>query len=340
MLHTARAVAPAADVTVISAELTDDAGRSNLDEIERLLTVMGLLDRLHVIPRGAIPTTSSEWSQHGPHLDSLPATNRLISEIAQTRGAHVVLTGNGADELLGTTRYLVAQLARRRDPIALRAYLGDTLRAVPRAAPWELLGLCSPALPRRARARLFLAVAWADLQAAETPTVLGSGFRDPVARWTQQFLCALEDVHIFHHDWATMDAWDSVFPAPELPQPGLVPWASPFREPSFVTAAQGVPLVARYDATAATPYWRAKAGVVALFPEEFKAHLPIVKESFGAELERHHHGMPRTAATCQRVGLVDPEALRACDDAMTLSRVAAVEEWLSEAVRRGFSISA
>ncbi len=325
-------------MTVVAVEMSDDRGRSNLPAIERLLDALDLTSQLHVVTRDNVAGVIPEWSERGPHLDSMPATNRRISEIAAERGARLVLTGNGADELLGTTRYLFGALLRVRDLRGVARYFGDTIAAAPRALPWELLGLTSPALPRRLRTVLFLAIAWPELLDRKAPPVLGASFRGVVSTWTDHFMSRLEEVHMRHPNWATMDAWDSVSPPPELPQPGLVRWASPFREPAFRRAAQRLPLVQRYDARAGHPYWRAKAQVLQLLPAEPALHLPVIKDSFASELEAHHRALSRDAPTCASLGLVDAGALRACDDPSVIARVAALETWVAGALARGVGI--
>ncbi|MEA2494335.1 MAG: hypothetical protein QOJ29_2246 [Thermoleophilaceae bacterium] len=318
--------------------MVDDRGESNIDVIERLLPTLGLKSQLHVITRSEDLTESHEWRSSGPHLDSLPATNLSIARVARDNGATVVLTGNGADELLASTRYLAGALVRQLDIRALRQYLADTVGVTSKAIPWEMFGMISPFLPRRLRAWLFVAGAWAELYESRSPSILVPQLRGEAERWSARFLDSIRTVHLAHPCWSVMDAWDAMFPAPDLPQPGLLPWVNPFREPEFVQAAQRLPMVGRYDALATTPYWRAKRQVLDLIPARLHCHLPSAKATFAGELRGHHLSMPREAPSCARVGLVDPAALLSCNDPMVLSRTAAVEQWLAEAVRQGHTI--
>ncbi len=85
-------------------DLTDDTGVSAPSMARRLLADLHLdVDLVVVDP--ARCAAAPAWSAHGPRLDALPAVNATVAEPAADAGVRVLLSGDGADELLGVPRY-------------------------------------------------------------------------------------------------------------------------------------------------------------------------------------------------------------------------------------------
>ncbi|KWX10276.1 hypothetical protein TR74_04580, partial [Carbonactinospora thermoautotrophica] len=99
-------------VVAFTADLVDDAGVSAATVVRRLVADLELGCELVVLDpdrHRAVP----RWSPCGPRLDALPAVNAAVSEFAAARGVGVLLSGDGADELLGVPRFATAAITRR-----------------------------------------------------------------------------------------------------------------------------------------------------------------------------------------------------------------------------------
>jgi asparagine synthase (glutamine-hydrolysing) len=104
-----------------------------------------------------------------------------------------------------------------------------------------------------------------------------------------------------------------------------------------VSAALVRPFTARYDATNESPYLRAKAQVVRLFPQAMQHALPRRKRTYRAALAAVVGGAcPVPFATA--IGLLDAQAVIQERDTATRMMVAAVEHWLVGAVAAGITV--
>ncbi|MGH2770146.1 MAG: asparagine synthase-related protein [Actinomycetota bacterium] len=86
----------------LNVDLVDDRGLSTGALVRRQIAHLGLRCQVEVLSGSARPACDALWHSAGPRLDALPRLNRLLSDQAARRGADVLLTGEGADELLGT----------------------------------------------------------------------------------------------------------------------------------------------------------------------------------------------------------------------------------------------
>lgn len=97
---------------VFSTDLIDDTRRSAASAARRLVRDLGIgCDVVVVDP--ARHRAHPPWSPIGPRLDAMPAVNAAIADLAAERGVEVLLSGDGADELLAVPRFAAAQIARR-----------------------------------------------------------------------------------------------------------------------------------------------------------------------------------------------------------------------------------
>ncbi len=327
-------------IIAVMAEMTDDAGNSNVPVVRRLLAASGLRNiGLHITATGESPAGEPDWHLEGPNLDALPSVNRSLLEKAEDNGATVVMGGNGADELLGTVRYMFGALTAARDWRAVRSYWSDTIGEDRQALPAESLALATRLLPRAWRSHLYFATEWPELSVLKTPEIVSAAHREHVASWSAQWISeALKQHTTRHQSWAQMAAWDAVFPLHVLPGPGPVPLRHPFLTPSFVDAAQRFPLARRYDPTLPHPYWRQKAAVFSLIPTAMRGILPTAKQTFRNDLAYRFLAGKSDAANLIACDVVDEKAWLATRDASLVNRVNALEAWTREAVRRGYSI--
>ncbi|GGT54741.1 hypothetical protein GCM10010271_68260 [Streptomyces kurssanovii] len=106
-------VADGRRVIAFTADMRDDRGGSCVPVVSGLLADLGLADvDLEVIDPGR-HAAEPRWSALGPRLDARPDLNAAMNERAAERGAGVLLSGCGSDELLGVPRYATVPIARR-----------------------------------------------------------------------------------------------------------------------------------------------------------------------------------------------------------------------------------
>lgn len=189
-------------------------------------------------------------------------------------GVELLLSGDGADELLAAPRFGTVQVCRRLGFRAARRYLADMAQAGP-GALGEMLAMVSTVLPGSARMRTYWAANWPEWSPPTVSRVLAEPLRDAARAWACQWVDATLHAHATaRRSWANADAFDAWWPRNYRPPTGSVPEASPFLHPDVVAAALALPLAARYDPAGPTAYHRTKAQVVELFSQSVRPLLP------------------------------------------------------------------
>lgn len=325
------ALRPARRIVAYTVDLTDDRGVSTVTAARGLLAGLDVPVELVVVP-SAGGTIEPLWSPHGPRFDALPAANAATAAFAEAAGVDVLLSGDGADELLGVPRFATASLLCHQGPRAARRYLADGRRAGPGAAG-EALAVAARLLPLSVRARLYWATNWPDVCEPVVADVVPEPLRPAAQDWAAQWI----DTAIAAHrgrSWVEADAADSFWPRAYLAPAGAVPEGSPFLHAGFVREALALPLHARYDPTAATAYWRCKAAVVRLLPDPVRVIAPTRKQYFTKALEKSASAGFATPVA-ETAGVIDPQRLARSGDTRVRMMAAAVEQWLAGAVARG-----
>lgn len=327
------AVAEGRPVVALCTDLRDDTGMSSRQVACNLLEALGLDVEL-VIVDPAEHRAQPRWFAAGPRLDALPEVNAATAELAARRGADVLLSGDGADELLAVPRFAASKLARRCGVRAAATYVVDTAGNGP---GWlgELAAPAARLLPPRECARAYWAMNWPEWCDPAAPTVLAEEWREEVTCWVRSWV----DQQIAGHaaadrDWAAADAHDAFWPYDPLQSAGVLPEVSPYLDPDFLPIALGLPVTDRYDTALPTRYWRAKAAVVSLLPETYQAVLPRRKQYFTGALADTVR-RPFQADLSVAAGLLDPRALRVEHGVGTSMTVRAVEAWLAGALKAG-----
>jgi hypothetical protein len=191
-------VAAGRRVVAFTTDLTDDAGQSAAPVVRRLLTDLELAAEL-VILDPARDRAEPVWSAVGPRLDALPEVNAGAARRAVELGVDVLLSGDGADELLGVPPH---ELIPAAGPLPEASpFLHDSVIAAALALPLgdrygpglpsaylrckaQVAGLLPahalPVLPRRKQyySRTLAQQAGAGRNA---PLCLGAGLLDPAA---------------------------------------------------------------------------------------------------------------------------------------------------------------
>ncbi|MEJ8641713.1 asparagine synthase-related protein [Streptomyces sp. MS1.HAVA.3] len=207
-------------ITAVAIEMIDDQGKSNIPVVRGLLEGLGLRCDLRIVPLAQRPAGLPEWHPEGPRLDALPEANRLLVELAHEAGAEALLTGDGADELLGSGQYLTPALLRAERGHALRRYWQDHRGEHHPTGKLEALALLSGLTTRRRRAMMYLACSWPELCRNPPHDFLAEPYRGIAADWTHAWIGSLVRMHErYHGSLAAMEAWSDLYPTSGCEQP-------------------------------------------------------------------------------------------------------------------------
>jgi asparagine synthase (glutamine-hydrolysing) len=336
----AHAVAEGRRVIAFTADLTDDRGESCVPVVRRLLRDLELTGvELEVIDPGQ-GGVQPPWSAVGPRLDARPDVNAAMAARAAARGADVLLSGDGSDELLGVPRYATAAIAARHGVRAARRYLADVAASGPGLAGEALAALTRRA-PARVRAAAYWAANWPEWREPTAPAILTEPYRTQATAWGRAWVAGRVAEHAaVGRSWAQADAFDAFYPHEVIHAAGTVPEASPFLTESFIRAAIAVPLADRYRADLPTGYWRCKSLVLSLLPPAMRNRLPRRKQYFSTAIGSRTDALDTDGPLLVvESGLIDRAALRAERDPALLLAVSAVEEWLVGAVEHGATLT-
>lgn len=316
-------------------DLIDDDGNSAVSVVHRVLADLACGDLIQVVPV-TVPADGAgpRWSPYGPRLEAMPTAAAAVAELAVNAGVDLLLTGDGADELLAVPRFATGSVLRQSGLRAAGRYAHDMARFGSGMAD-ELLSMVSSAVPRPLRAWLYWAAAWADWSPPAVSPVLGCPYREQALAWARQWVDDTVRAHnTAGRSWASANAFDAWWPRNYRPPAGTVPEASPFLHPDVVAAALSLPVASRYDSKYGSPYLRSKAQVVKLFPPVLRSALPQHKRRFRRALETVASGTGN-APFATGIGFLDPHAITREPDIATRLMVDAVEQWLTGAVAAG-----
>ncbi len=324
----------------VTIDLTDDTGQSSAIIARQLVEALRLSCELHIVKEdranASPPLLEASWHPGGPRNDAMPHLNRALADVAANAGAEVVLSGDGADELLGAARYLFPQLLRARQWHTAFSYLRDLAAGGGRRRlTTEALSIIASLLPAHWSSWLYWATNWPELCTIQAPPVLAERYRSVVEALTTSWVRQSLAFHAEHHRaWAVADAWDAVFPSDIIPAAGKIPERHPFMTPSFTRYAMSLPLIDRYSPHLPTAYQRTKALVVHLYPSHLRAALPRTKQKFSHSFETYQQRYLKSER-CIAYGLVSQKHLEACQDTSVLRMIQAIEHWISGAEQHG-----
>lgn len=323
----------------ITSDLQDDRGVSCASVAQHLVESLSVPCELRILastPEAYRQFPEAEWNAHGPRNDAMPRLNRAMADIAETCGAEVLLTGSGADELLGAVRYLLPFLLCSKHWCDATSYLHDIFQGGGiRRVETEVLALVASKLPVHFASQLYWATNWPELCLFQAPSLLSEQFHTTVEQWSRTWVRDILALHTQkHRSWAIADAWDALFPLDLLPQAGLIAERDPFLHPAFLRYAMALPLEERYAAGFQEAYHRRKALVLRLYPQETHTVLPHNKQLFSQSFDTYQKQMPN-AERCVKYGLIREDRLNACNDTAVLGMVSALEQWIAGAEKVG-----
>lgn len=326
-------------VMAVTIDMTDDRGRSNVPIVQRLIGALGHNCELLTAPLSQVPDGEPEWQPEGPRLEALPEANRVTVEIAHAAGAEVILTGDGADELFGSTQFLTPDILRSGRLPRLLDYWRDHPGEHHRAAKLESMAVMAKFMNRRRRSMAYLACSWPDLCRRASHGFLTDDYRALADEWTTSWVRTLVDLHErYHSSFAVMEAWSGLFPHQRLRTAGLLRKEDPFLDDEFVRRAIRLPLSRRYDPGHPHSYWRGKSQVIKLLPEGLLPFLPTGKQIFSKAI------LGRIGSQeVEPVNLIDAGLIRRKFDSSELdpiitARIIEVEQWLTGALERGYEL--
>lgn len=133
-------IARGRQVVAFTTDLTDDVGGSAAAVVRQLLSDLELPVDLVVLN----PSDRAEprWTPAGPRLDAMPKSNAAAAARAAELGIDILLSGDGADELLGVPRFATAAVAARWGVAGATRYLRDVAGSGP-GGIGELAGIAS-----------------------------------------------------------------------------------------------------------------------------------------------------------------------------------------------------
>lgn len=325
-------VASGRRVIAFTTDLVCDAGISAAAIVRRLLIDLDLNVELLVIDPHC-ERTEPVWSPVGPRLDALPEVNAATAEIATKLGVGVLLSGDGADELLGVPRFATAHIAARCGLWAAMRYGRDVAHSGPGLAG-EVAAAVASWLPLPARARGYWAANWPAWCDPVAPAVLAESHRTQATMWARRWVDEQITTHAAaSRSWAASDAHDALLPREVIPPAGLVPESSPFLHEDTLATALALPLADRYHPRLPSAYLRCKAQIVRLLPRLALPVLPRRKQYFSSVLAQQATGVKAPLAV--ELGLLDPDALVAETSVARLLTIAAIERWLTGAEKAG-----
>jgi asparagine synthase (glutamine-hydrolysing) len=333
------ALRPRRRVVAYVVDLIDDNDHSASVVVQQLLVGLGIADRVQVVVVDAAAcAVTPSWSPFGPRPDALPTVNATIAYLAATAGVEVLLSGDGADELLAVPRFATTAILRRFGMGGARRYVADLARSGP-GVLGELVAAMSAGMPAMARARLYWAANWPEWTPPRVSAVVAPPRRETAAEWAHEWVIATITQHAAaERSWASADATDAWWPRTYRPPSGDLPEGSPFLHPAVVAAGRAIPLAARYAPTYNTRYHRMKAQIVQLFPDAMRAQLPRRKQLYRTALAVSV-AEPIDVPIATRLGLLDADALDQDTDTATRMVAQAVESWLAGAQAAGIRLA-
>lgn len=245
----------------------------------------------------------------------------------------MMLSGDGADELLTTPAFMGRRLARASGGFSLFRYLKDH-KVGDLVATW-VASTSEHVLRGRTESA---AQVYSTLISNTTPAgehVLDPTFAASVVEWSREYDVALHYLlaDLLADGWARAETHLAIWPQDQLHLGSEIPIRSPFLEQPFVGHALGLPLVDRWDATQPTPYLRQKAAVASLLEPDVATVLPRHKEGFAFDLGGSVFTDGDTP-TLVDLGLVRAHAL--VTDTATVLTLRALEDWVTGALERGY----
>jgi asparagine synthase (glutamine-hydrolysing) len=327
---------PSTDVQVIAlvTEAIADSGERASEQASRIvLSAFRDETRAKIVVLPSSKVARPAWSAVGPRLEAAPGRNAAAITAAAGLGATLMLSGDGADELLTSPAFLGCHLARASGSFSLLRYLRDhgcaDIVSTAIASASELL------LRKQTDVEARVYYALISSPAGEGETVLDPTFAAHVRQWSRGYDGALQDLlpELLSDGWAHAEAHLSIWPQDQLHLGSEIPVRSPFLEQPFVGHALGLPLWERWNAELPTPYLRRKAAVAALLEPAVAATLPPHKKAFSADLAGSIFTDHDTPALVD-LGLVRASTLVV--DTATVLTLRALEDWVRGALHRGY----
>lgn len=243
-----------------------------------------------VLDAGLTGLPEAEWDSCGPRTDWNGPLRRYTEEIAANRGAAVILSGEGGDEVFSAWNFATRSLLGAHRPRDLGQYLAAFAR---HESVFEVVGeflsLCAPLVSSRRSFRGYLAFGRSKELVPDPAQVvhpsLASAIEDAHALWL------LDRFNVFaqnRQDWSRAEYYDEVYPYAYdvYPPNATVAERSPYLDAEMISWSAGLPAASRFDSRAAEPYHWYKALQIRLIPERLRHLMPRYKAHYGGAYRR------------------------------------------------------
>jgi asparagine synthetase B (glutamine-hydrolysing) len=325
---------------LLTADLVGDNAISSAPFVDRIVREMAADIAVHRI----VPQAGDErrepyfWSPSGPRFDFSPHLNDAMVDKAMSLGAEAIFTGAGADELIGTVRYMLWSLLLRGQLASFKSYWRDSVSVSRQAVLLESLAPLMRVLPYRWRAIGFYGLAQDPPIELSAPDIVSHRHRDVVEEWSREWLSGRIVFQAQNHrSWAAMEAWESLDPINSpIPCNEPISFLHPFMDTSLVRAVMATPLEFRYNPDLPHAYWRQKAIIMNTIERKYWKYLPTEKQTFSSWMRRELSSTAESTTRLADLGIVDKKKLGECQDAMLLHRVETLERWVCSASSRGY----
>lgn len=319
----------------LTVDIVDDSGVSAYATAARVIEGLGARCKHVRIP--AEPTRFQEppWTFHGPRFDAEPRYRRGLHEYAADEGAQVILTGHGADQLLRMPRFLLTQPRRMKEGFRVYSYLRHHLSKSKVDLAHEIVARTMPKLNSHTAQRLYMVLAWSILL-DDPPPILTPWAKEMSQQWTTNFI--LQQMTRYEtrgYDWASAYAEDLFFPLDQLLPCSEIQELSPFLQSEFLQFAHNIPLTYRFNPELPSPYFREKALLLSLLPQESIYAIPPYRQRAYRAFSTYWFSVADSAPRLRALGFLRDDWESIGKDAFELAKAMSCESWVRGAEKRG-----
>lgn len=311
-----------------------DSGASTSDSAIRLIRELGIDCEHRVVQPsgGALP-----WWCAGPRVDLDPHVECATNAAAHDAGADVLLSGEGADQVLAAGRFLTRVLLDGPSWRSALTYVMTARSRTGQSPGDELLGAVAARRHGHSSAA-YGWLTWSRTRFASACEPLTPEYAQLADAWLQEFAAARSLAHD-RADRTIACSWavDAIACFNTFPPSGEVREAQPFLNAEFVCHAAAIPLAARFEPSLG-PYLSTKSLVLTLLPPRARSLLPAHRETAFDAFSAFWAKQAIEADRLKDHGLIDTGWRPRRDAPFVTACVSAVDEWLRGAESGGARI--
>lgn len=326
----------------ITAEMVDDKGESCFLQSQKVIKDFSI-DCKHI---KFVPKNSSTlyWNKEGPRREAMPYAVQEMANIAESQNAKVILSGSGADSILGCPKYLTYTFLEQKKYTDLFYYVVDVGKAGFWALRREFSSLFSNKLEPYLSVKAYMALSDPEVCDVEVNNHLNEPYKTLVNSWSKDWLINNIDLLIKHHSsWAKMDAINLINMYDPLPPAGEILHINPFEDDELVRISTEIPLEIRYNSSFPSAYLRQKSLVVSLIGIDNLKYLPQYKKTYRNTIMGSSVKDLCNPDTLIKSGILQKnfESFFDKDDVYgnnMLARIAMLDTWLMNTLNMGYKL--